>query len=628
MQVERIWLAEVPWSQNYDNLPAFPATAIPSDIKDFIISTYPTWGYTFDSARSFKSVNGRITIQLPITELRAYTEFNYAIIRNGAIYYFYFIENPGSLYNNIANGTVTMELVRDVFLNNIKLIREAPKQLAARYTYPFIQRTSEEVGGFIADSVHIPSQIPVKETDGFEGNRYMVCWARVWTDGSFKDTAGNTKYRRGVYESQPMTPIVCYPLWVYDTYQFEKVDGWYYIPQGDEGDRLGEYPIGSDMVIGNIDNIIQVDLTYYPPFPYCIEDDCVYVKGCLGLRDENGNSYVYSRGTSTTIPVVSKIVPISGAVTYDFTIELPQAEYHDITTLDNMNFSRSIYSEMYPYKYKALYFNGKIEPLIPYPKTSKVDVIFDTSDITPFIRLKFYARDTKAQYISKPIPLDNSGQLSTAIALYDSYQRASGNKLTAQKVASIYSAIKQGLTGISSIGLGVASSASTGGTVGLSTLVSGVVGLATSPIDGAISYGSLNAQISDIKNSQDIYTIPTVNASSDPLQDLVIVRVFKWVSDEEMKTAVMNIEQYGIEHQDYVSLFSGAHKLYDYIRTVNCQLPNIVNKNERATLERIFNRGATMWYLLGENVSTDYREYVIGMRKECMNEQTTIESWL
>lgn len=637
MRASTIYLFNVPWTYAYDNLPAGLERLSDLDALKFLCELYGTFSIDFTTAhldyRSFKSSDGNITVPIPLDATTILTEYNYAAIVYDRTVYFYFIRNSMSLYDNVNSSTCSLDLEFDVYLNNRKYFLKLDPQLCVRahvkdlFYDPSVGKWSSN-GHYVAP--------PVSTFEKPVSSEKMVCWGRLCTSGDFYNTAGQSYMIDGCYPSQKITPYIMFPLFVLDTATFKILDAyWQYDTETPEQIDL------SEIRVHNIEEILQFDLTYYPPFEYYVDE----VAGRYRVRTMrqtdagtwsaatkesilyNVNEvpylyYVYN-GKKISLPSVTGVVRKGS---YGGSVFVPQmpTKRMSFTPSDVGDALSSPQMSVYPISYHALYVNGGMMPLLFPPSVYGVNQYItwtiDPSEVTPLLTVKYYGGEEP--YATKPIPLANHGFMPTASSQYDAFIRANGNKIMAEQQA-IYA--KNDLatgTAVLSAAKGVATASLSGSTNGL---INSGVGFANSMMTAAVNkelaLDAFYAKINDYKNAQDTFSIPSANAMSAILQDLVVERAFAPSDRNEVMSLYTDLTYYGFEKTSYRSITEATHDCYDYVQTAKAYFPQIPNLAHRRVLEAAFNRGVTVWHFDLLDDFTEYGDAVLKMDRNVTNLQ-------
>lgn len=640
MRARDLVLFRVPWTNAYDNLPFGFETANDQEVITFLYTNYSyrnvTLTLSVSDYRSFKASDGNITVPVTVDAQTILTDYNYAAVLFEGKVYFYFIRNSLSLYDERNNGTCSLDLEYDIYLNNRAYFSKLDPQLCVRsHVKDLKYKPSTDTW---TSTCHYVAP-PVSVNEYSVSSEIMVCWGRLCTSGDFYNAAGQSYMIDGCYPSQKITPYIMFPLFAINTGTFELVDAyWEYDTQTPEQIDL------SEIRVNNIEEILQFDLTYYPPFKYSttnvsgkyrirtcgLIDTGVwksYTKESI-LYNVNKVPYLYYNdyGKQHPLPCVTGVVSKTtyGDSVFNVGSSIVRESFSPSSTAVALN---SPQMNVYPIRYTALYVNGSIMPLIfPPQKQSEQQYIawtINPSDVTPYLTIKYFGGEEA--YATKPIPLSNHGFMPTASSQYDAFIRANGNKIMAEQQA-IYA--KNDLatgSAVLSAAKGVAASALTGSINGmLNTGVGFANSMMTAEVNKELSLDAFYAKLNDYKNAQDSFSIPSANAMSAILQDLVLQRAFKPVDNNEVMSLFTDLTYYGFEKTTYRSLTEPTHECYDYIQTGKAYFPQIPNLAHRRIMEAAFNRGVTCWHFDLIDRFDGYDDAIKTMNRNYTNRQVYI----
>lgn len=631
---------KVPWTNAYDNLPAGLETQDDTATLNNLKQLYGSYSVDLTSNtgldyRSFKSHNGDITVVVPIDAQTVLSQYNYVALEFDYTIHFYFINNVHSLFDNANNASCSIDLEYDIYLNNRRFFLSLDPQLCVR-THVKDLNYNSGTGKWSSNYRYIAPPVTVYETG--TDSQYMVCWGRLCTSGDFYNSSGQTYVVDGCYPSQKITPYIMFPVFAINTETFEILDAyWQFDPSIPRQIDL------KDIRVNNIEEILQFDLTYYPPFQYSIkkvgsryqvrtqelnEDNLwtALTKESV-LYDGEKNPYLYyttSGGTKMALPCVTGVVSkasYTGIAHNGGSTPVRQK----LTPSDTSIALSAPQLKAYPVQYHALYVNGSMIPLIYTPTSdpAKSTIIWeiDPSEVTPYLTIEYYGGID--DYRTKPIPLSNRGCMPTASSVYDSFIRANGNKIIAEQQAIYARSDLATASSVLSAAKGAVGSALSGSVSGLlGSVLDGASGAMNNYSQKELALDTFYAKLNDFKNAQDTYSIPSANAMSYLLQDLVLERAFMPADVNEVMSLFIDITYFGKEKSCYRSIIEPTHECYDYIQTAHAYFPQIPNLAHRRALEAAFNRGVTMWhYDLIDHYKTYYGDAVETMNRNVTNIQ-------
>lgn len=322
----------------------------------------------------------------------------------------------------------------------------------------------------------------------------------------------------------------------------------------------------------DVEKVVSAGNTYYYKVTNSENFNATHFKpGYTILYDEQSNSLfesapIFSSLTSR-FPVKALVSPdysySDDGEYYETSVEFtedivdPLTE-HGITAL--LNYESRI--KAFPYKHKALYYNKCWHSLIPHKDS--------TLYFGRYYKLGYYAPKFCVALLDNfnakaKETLENNGQLIQSVDSLQYFMRNNGNKLIAGALGSmVHYTDTDTSTGVS---------------------------INTSGIWNAI------ASVRDADNAMDTYKIPAVEATSDLLQDLVLEIDFD-IADERQKISIAKDFHYnGININNYESVRTNYHTIFDKVQTSNCSLPFILNERDRIELEEAYNRGVRRWHI-------------------------------
>lgn len=602
MQIAEITLFQVPWTQAYDNLPFGTASLGDEVLMTFLKSHYTSVKENISGTRSFKTINGSGVLSIERRADTVYSDYNYAVIKptfTASKYFYYFINQTDSL-NDSRSPSCELQLTYDSFMNNRCLFESTvvQSQLCSRSHVYDLKKTDS---GWVPNYKYSLPSIPVYEEGQTAYNNisdFAVCWARITALVGEQYTPSGAKVAsRGCYPEQRTTFIACYPLYFLHLPTLTIREG-YWRTEKDYAVKV------SSLINNNLEEIISIDATFYPPFKYnmVLRDDgypevrtVLYDYETETWRSECRTTIVCNQAKKPYLVSVdengneSNSVLVTGIVytpQYTYTITTPEVTMKRVYGIaDNPNAHR------FPVTYQALFYNNAVQPLLFTADSSVITYKIDPSTITPRLYIE------SGGWRSKPIPLENSGALPTSSSVYDSYVRANGNKILAQREAIVSrNELAKGSLILGAVS-GVARAATTGSVSGLiNTVGSTAKGVLSASTEYEIGMNSIEASMNDLRNRQDQYSIPSVNISDNILQDLVLKRWFAPTNDKDVDALLTDITYYGFATNTYRDVREATHECYDFVKTINAHFPWITNLRDRYTLERAFNNGVTLWH--------------------------------
>ena len=131
---------------------------------------------------------------------------------------------------------------------------------------------------------------------------------------------------------------------------------------------------------------------------------------------------------------------------------------------------------------------------------------------------------------------------------------------------------------------------------------------------------STASKIKDADNQSDLYNMPTIDAVNDLYQDIIYDIDYEFYDDYEKKDIYNDIHMYGENINRYESIRINYHVTFDYVKTINCSLPFIMNERERTEIENAYDRGITRWHYDKEKMKyRNYKIFVSEFNKKLIN---------
>lgn len=605
---------KVPMDNTYSNVYDFPDfdNVIDSDIifanlSSLFDSTTVSVGL---SDKSFKTTNGKTTLSIPVL-YDAIKNYNYlAVERNVGHkeYEFYFVTGMSSLNNGVLPST-NISIDYDCWMNNIASLSE--NILTQIYSQGHVKDVIKTANKYYPNSLLGDSaDVNLIESANQDIPGEKVLWARIWLDGANVYTKSGDAYNLvnvpGCYLNNLTAPVVFVPYAVVDTYKMTKLRGYTF---------GGSVSLDTPLSFGQIDNILKVDLTYYPPFTYSIsggKDITIYTSGLSTIaqsdlyvkRDDSYVSIVNrigkivsSSNVYTQIPTICAygFTPtISGTDgAYDerrvlaqtITLSLPELSDYtaDSFITDYLTLPTA---KIYPYQYNAICANGTISPIIYYPGAITCTIKIYSENVSPYYIIEYLDKDGVALYTSKPIFVSNSGTLLTHASAYDVYLRNNGNTLALQYETLNTDAMMNAVSKATML---------SGAKSGIARRT--IVGAAAGVYDWYIGKARLDARVEDIRNGQGKFNMPSYDANTNIMQDIILIRKFTPSDNYMVELAALTEQRYGKVLDFSGQLLDRNMKIFDFKRIDSPELPTITNNQERATLTAALQRGVCVWHM-------------------------------
>lgn len=571
--------------------------------------------------------------------------YNYAIIEarryDGELlisyFYFYFLTN--FKINNIIdnNYNITLHLEWDSWSNNIGKTDQMYSEVYCERRHLDISTISETGGGNIRyetytltnalEKVPLHKQIDELITSYLSNHvtfldgkftPLKILWQRVLLDNELPtDTlltykkngdvmGGFTNEKEGIIPA--LNPLICVyiPVAVINTCtrkivpDFQLYAGYAYELESESVSLVPaaylQYTVNKKLINFNVksvffetsSHIVNSDLTFHCPFPESmITFDTVNaivifgtpsnpmdeIMGLLKTSFSNGIlCFSHSPYAKVYPPEMFKSVDIPCTSYYDKTFTKSEliSAYNSIDDIEKEKFVPQLH--MYPYNYYLLVCGDKQFELSGYKTTEYYNLIYSAINRLN-VAINCAPKEEDIDKHFEFIYANNVGNLVYSIDSFDQYMRENSGKITAQSIASL---------------IGIIGGALSSGTVaGVAGIAGGIVGLAKT---GGGMY--------DADKAQDFYKNVSEFAINDvEYQDDIFVVKCEIQDAEDRKRIVRNLNNYGIPYKGLTNLSSNFMTNFDYIKTVDCEIPSITNIEDRRIIESAFNSGITRWHI-------------------------------
>ena len=572
MKITSITFYKTPLDDSYRNVFDFGNYEETGNIyKQFLDLTFPKKVISLASVRSVKETNGNCTFTL-FTEYADIREYNYVCI-NGDKFYFvtdYVSQNDGN------HASVGIILKWDAWANNLNALSDTgnidTNVIERRHTERFYAGNS---GNAIRQYNTVaegdsPNHI-VKDISSVN----MVLWQafRFDSDVFIKNSSGTLFYYAGLIGTQSVkTPVTFNPVFTYNAKtktltRVSKVNG-----------EIKNYAnIYSSSLKSS--HILSSWFTFLAPIQASVTADGEITI----LNTDLTNTYLYEKQGSET-------VQIGGTSDYFMTVRDPdtwweirpmptdvyyrKAKGSVTPTITTDYFTRNIPAVRnaesklytYPYNYTKFKIRDKEHINVNTDRYDDFEVILDARDkTTPILRFtEFGNADNTPVYV--PIPSQNI----ISVDQLDLFNRNNGE--------SAYT----------NLGLGIVSKVLTGASTGNAGMIA----------SGATDLIGFYANQTDLKNRQDNYSVPSFIASDDiQYQDFPFILSCEMYDEDEIQTIITRWQRYGYKINKRGSVRENTRIDFDYVKTIDCNLPFITNIRDKNEIESAYNNGITRWHI-------------------------------
>lgn len=630
MAVQAITFFKVPFDNTYKNVYAFPETNSPSSqyIYNKFRETFDYLDYPITN-KEFRITNNRMVISY------------YTVSRNGAAYYninqynycavqsnttgtsewrFYFVTGYSTLNQSPTNGSIDLQVEYDCWINNVFEIIQSKKYSAP---HKFIA-SKGHINDVIKQSGNVYSKQLAFTADNliytFEhvnsSRKNKILWARILlTTNELYQSTDSGFVKKTVYSCSSgnvQLPYVYLPVAVYNSISKEYYPSATYKLQTKDETTSLIIPIGCFNMKFNTTGIIStVDFTFYPPFN--IYEDETNKRFVI---DADQNVYQY-----TWYSKVNDEYQSIAYTAYSDNIERTQvvsarSQYFApklIYNTDKIYISHSTENDyilgvsnpllaQYPFEYYDIEISGTHTQLVLPENCTSFQIVIKIINESVMWYAECFDKNDNEIYQTRELPIYNNGIVPHISDPESLFYRNQGNQFKTQidnaNTKFMSSSVQNAISGVTSAAMFA---------TGLNGNIGGVVNAINGEIQAGTEYYMQNkmfaAKRADLANQTNEISIGSANAlESIFLQNALIITKYTAVNSTERDNLLYDIYRYGLQinHTDYSSNLS--HKVFNYKKAVDFQIPTITSNQERFTIERIFNSGVTIWNF---PVSTD-----------------------
>lgn len=489
--------------------------------------------------------------------------------------------------------TITLYLRWDAWTNNIaNIVSDTTlNHIERRHIDDFTKPSGNISYGknFISNEEELPvTRTAEKRQDQSD---IVVIYTRYWLKGehiNFEMQPSGTLDDGNILRSLNPIKIVLRPFCFIDRNTREIVNCQYYFT-GESTDPLSmkfpDYPytqLGVQTIGAQWEtSLIYTDFTVCPGLYYFVEEGPVFGKRIrfpyrdLVYADILYNGTKFSEGF-VNIPTDSQDGSFEENLRYS-------CNTSGLNSVYTSKLFSSIYEpriHYYPYEYTSYKFGDNIIDLIPKYNTTKATITYRYENkISPQLHIKF---DNEL----RPVRYYNSQSVGNCPIVIDSLSEYLMNNSNQIKTDSLFSKI-----GIAISGLNTVSSLAGGN-------ISSGISNASGAIKGIHNLMNIESRIKDANERQDTYTIPSIFAIDDINFQDDLIRLFAYVPDTKEKERVLKrFIMYGVNYDNYSAISENTRNNFDYIKTADCNLPNIKNNEDRKIIENAFNKGLRKWHI-------------------------------
>lgn len=572
MKITSITLYKTPLDDSYRNVFDFGSYETTGNIyKQFLDLTFPKKLISLTSVKSVKVTNGNCAFTL-FAEYAEMREYNYVCINSNSFYFItdYVSQNDGN------RASVGIILKWDAWANNLSALSDAgnfdTNVIERRHTERFY---SDNSGNAVRQYNTVaegdsPNHI-VKDISSVN----MVLWQafRFDSDVLIKNSSDSLFRYKGLIGTQAeKTPVTFNPVFTYNTRtktltRISKVNG-----------EIKNY---ADIYSSTLksSHILSSWFTFLAPIQAVVTADGEItinnsVLTSVYLYATEGSSQVQIGGTSDKFMSVQDGIEWWKNQPYPTDVYFRRTKGSIAPAITTDYFARNIPAVRnaesklytYPYNYTKFKIRDKEHINVNTDRYEDFEVILDARDkTTPILRFtEFGNTDNTPVYV--PIPSQNI----ISVDQLDLFNRNNGE--------SAYT----------NLGLGIVSKVLTGTSTGNAGMIA----------SGATDLIGFYANQTDLKNRQDNYSVPSFIASDDiQYQDFPFILSCEMYDEAEIQTITTRWHRYGYKINKRGSVRENTRIDFDYVKTIDCNLPFITNIRDKDDIESAYDNGITRWHI-------------------------------
>lgn len=638
-RIDYVRFFKVPFDNTYKNVYNFQSTDS-TEIYAWLESNFSGLGWDIYNATkgiTVKVTNGRCTLSYTdsgvatagVVSWYQIKNYNYCALRyktaTSTFYQFYFVTGYSTL-NQGSAPTTNISLEYDVWTNNFATLSALTDDFTQVQGHILdVQKTSLIYHKYISESM---PELRTKYERINNGKR--ILWLKLKLRSSYwyyvkNDNSWVKTQVASANASCSQMPIVYAPVGVYDSKSqvFDDIEYTLY------DKNSNSVPIKKlDFQLAQTGDITSAEFTFYPPFAYTLtpgttnytlDTESVQIRSIWAkYTSEGSDSYQSLTGYSVVTGNSTLHQPVYSAKTQVATIVPKFTTSVQYAASGDYN-PATIGITSYPNDYYEVQTGGAKYKIVPPQDTISTKVFVYVIDEYVAFSVAYYGKNDTLIYESRRIPLPNCGYLTIVSDSESLFYRNQGNQLTArQQNASTQYQVEtlRQYAKLTTAAVGIAAGSGAGVALAGSTILS-QYGTEKSL---EMQNNTINAIRADAANYLDSAT----NINNDALlalceQNQVIVNHYSpVVSDYDYEKAKLNIYKYGRATNVASNINDLPHKIFNYKRFSDYELPSIYNIQERNEIISILKSGVTIWNASTGGSDTE-KEAVKTMTKICNN---------
>ena len=552
-------------------------------------------------SRSVKSIDGDIVLK--INQFRAdeieRNGYNYVSVLASpeatvepAFYRFYFIQKIESLNDNhdstlTENRSCKLFLKYDAwtnnYLDNIKPSNHTQK--VSRLSLNHYYSMNGENPTIIVKS-DIPTLEPTSRSADFSnivGEGLLCIGIRLAYEKVDITNYNDIDVKDSVMPSQRYAPVIYVPV------KWFKKDDTYITLKDSSGQLLnigGKNSIFTSQDYLNHVAVLDAWLTFYGTNV----NETANTDGTYSLQD----SYIVKVGMKTT-DTVDKTFYAVAAYSYSYGLQvdcdnylaLPSTTDYQKSGYDELkNFSENL--NIYPFKSKSLKIGTDLINLSINNTKSQVITITRANSTIAYLNWERYTNENFRT------PLNSMDfHIGKYVDSLDLFYMNNSNSLVTEQSRAISKLTSASIKTV----IGTALMAVTGGALGLGSTIGGALGIGNAAID----WYAIQDKISDANNKLDSFSIPPQIGSDSYYYDGVFVTDMTINDEATRKSYFYECHNNGSFVCAYSTVANIERDLFDYIKTVGCNLPTIPYLLHRKEIESACDRGIRKFHIDAHN---------------------------
>ena len=564
-------------------------------------------------SRSVKSINGDIV--LPINQFRAdeieRNGYNYVSVLASpestvepAFYRFYFIQKIESLNDNHDSGLTNYRSCKlflkydawtNNYLDNIKNSDHQQRCTRLSINHITSMNGTQSANVELKTDIRDKSQVNIHQSQiELLGSGILSLGIRLTAEGvTITDDDGTVI----PMFSQQYSPVVYFPIeWDFGTTTTKTLtDGKRTITVSGRDGSTGWFNAINIPSLLNDPRVLDAWLTLYG----ISANKTPNSSGQYQLSGKYDSIVSVDTGTNQFAAVSSPSILEQGTIELSNLVSYPTSNNEYL----NKGTDIKVYEEdlsLFPYKGKALMFNGIITPILIPDAAAATYYIIRDNRTTPSMNLSVGLGGFSTKYNL----LSSNLRVGKYVDSLEQYLMNNANQIEVKRLQLLSNRM-----------FGKAKMAAGWYGDSLGTIIGGAEQYVNSMISGKM----IDAQLEDIDNALDMYSIPAEMGSDSYYFDGVYLISTRITTNAIVNPAFYDYHNNGSVVDDYSTPGAVVKDLFDFMKTVDCNIPSIPIIAHRREIERAFNRGIRKFHIDAHNKQAAFNceaEYLNPSRME------------